>query len=336
MLTEMTEGDSRFTLTRIGHPHDHRERMIKDVHAGLTAESKSLPSIYFYDDHGSALFEEITRLPEYYLARAEAQILESYAGDIIATVHPDELVEIGAGYARKTQLLLTAIHEKEAGNVYVAIDVSEAALRHAGQNLTERFPWLHVRGYLGDFGTHLDSVPRHGRRLVAFLGSTIGNLDLAQRPNFFRSVASMLDEDDGFLLGIDLIKAESVLVAAYSDSAGVSSAFNKNVLTVLNRELDANFDLDTFDHVTQLNAATGCMEQSLRANRSIVARLEAIDLYVAVERGESIHTEWSCKFTRDQITGELARAGLGVADWWTDAEDQYALVLARRTSRPST
>ena len=332
----MTGDDLRFTLTRIGRLHDHRKQMIDDVYAGLTADHKSLPSVYFYDDHGSALFEEITLLPEYYLARAETQILEKYADDIIAAIHPDELVEIGAGYARKTQLLLTAIHEREAGNVYVAIDVSEAALRHAGENLTKAYPWLHVRGYLGDFGTHLDSVPRHGRRLVAFLGSTIGNLPLAQRPDFFRSVASMLDENDGFLLGIDLIKDESTLIAAYSDSAGMSSAFNKNVLTVLNRELDGDFDLDAFDHVTQLNAGTGCMEQSLRANRDVAARLEAINLGVSIASGESIHTEWSCKFTREQITDELAAAGLGATDWWTDVEERYALVLAHRTLFPPT
>ncbi len=330
----MTGDHSRFTLARIGQPHDHRKQMIDDVCKGLTTEHKSLPSIYFYDDHGSVLFEQITQLPEYYLARAEAQILERYAHDIIAAIHPDELVEIGAGYARKTQLLLTAIHEREAGNVYVAIDVSEAALRHAGKNLTEAYPWLQVRGYLGDFGTDLDSVPRHGRRLVAFLGSTIGNLSLAQRPDFFGSVASMLDEGDGFLLGIDLIKDESILVAAYSDPAGVSSAFNKNVLTVLNQELDANFDLDAFDHVTQLNRVTGCMEQSLRANRDLVARLEAIDLDVSIGSGESIHTEWSCKFTREQITNELAGAGLDVTDWWTDTEDRYALLIARPTLFP--
>ena len=331
----MTGDDSRFTLTRMGHPHDRREQMVNDVYAGLTARHKSLPSIYFYDDYGSALFEQITQLPEYYLARAEIQILEKYANDVITAVHPDELVEIGAGYARKTRLLLAAIHEREAGDVYVAIDVSEAALKHAGENLTETYPWLYVHGYLGDFGTHLDSVPRRGRRLVAFLGSTIGNLPLAQRPDFFRSVSSMLDKDDGFLLGIDLIKDEAILVAAYADSAGVSSAFNKNVLTVLNREFDGDFELDAFDHVTQLNSATGCMEQSLRANRGVAARLAAVDLDIRMEAGESIHTEWSCKFTRDQITNELASAGLGVADWWTDDEDRYALVLARRTLFPS-
>jgi L-histidine N-alpha-methyltransferase len=328
----MTGDKSRFSLTHIGHPRDRRQQMIADVCAGLTAENKSLPSIYFYDDHGSALFEEITRLPEYYLARAEAQILETHSNDIIATIHPDELVEIGAGYARKTQLLLTALHDREAGNVYVAIDVSESALSHAGENLTEIYPWLQVRGYVGDFGSDLASVPREGRRLVAFLGSTIGNLSLDQRPDFFHSVASMLTTDDGFLLGIDLIKDESILVAAYSDSAGVSSAFNKNVLTVLNRDFDGDLDLDAFVHVTQFNASTGCMEQSLRANRNVTALLGAIDLEVTLEAGESIHTEWSCKFTREQITEELAGAGLSVVDWWSDVENRYALVLARRTS----
>jgi L-histidine N-alpha-methyltransferase len=332
----MTGDESRFTLTRIGRPHDHRQQMIEDVRFGLTAENKALPSVYFYDDHGSELFEEITKLPEYYLTRAETEILETHSDDIIAAIHPDELIEIGAGYARKTRLLLAAIHEREAGNVYVAIDVSEAALRHAGEHLTEVYPWLEVRGYLGDFGSDLDAVPRHGRRLVAFLGSTIGNLSKEQRPGFFRSVASMLDDADGFLLGIDLIKDPSVLRAAYSDSAGVSAAFNKNVLTVLNRELDGDLDLDAFDHVTQLNTRTGCMEQSLRANRDLVARFNAIDLEIDMKHGESIHTEWSCKFTRDQITAELATAGLAVSDWWTDAESRFALVLARRSSVPST
>ncbi len=332
----MSNDESRFSLTRIGHPYDFRDQMIKDVREGLTAQPKSLPSIYFYDDHGSALFEEITQLPEYYLSRAEVEILEMYATDIIAAVHPDELVEIGAGYARKTQLLLTAIHEREAGNVYVPIDVSEAALRHAGRNLTSTYPWLRVRGYLGDFGSDLDVVPRHGRRLVAFLGSTIGNLSRDQRTGFFRSIASMLTEGDGFLLGVDLIKEEKRLVAAYDDSAGVSAAFNKNVLTVLNRELDGDFDLNAFDHQTRLVTPTGCMEQSLRANRDIDANLEAIHLRIHVSKGEAIHTEWSCKFTRPQLTQELALAGLAVSNWWTDSADQFALALAHRTLSPST
>ncbi|MFV1970209.1 MAG: L-histidine N(alpha)-methyltransferase [Acidimicrobiia bacterium] len=331
----MTGDMPRFKLTRLGQSHDYRERMIKDVSSGLTAEDKSLPSIYFYDDHGSALFEEITQLPEYYLTRAETEILEMYADEIIAAVQPDELVEIGAGYARKTCLLLTAIHEREAGDVYVAIDVSEAALQHAGDTLTRKYPWLDVHGYVGDFGSDLGEVPRQGRRLIAFLGSTIGNLHLQQRTGFLRAIASMLDDDDGFLLGIDLIKDEAILRAAYDDSAGVSAAFNKNILAVINRELDGSFDVDAFDHETRLNRESGCMEQYLRANREVHARLAAIDLDVYLEAGETIHTEWSCKFTREQIESELAAVGLRTTNWWTDDERRFALVLARRSSVPS-
>lgn len=330
----MSVDEPRFTLTRIGNPHDFREQMIKDVRNGLTAQNKSLPSIYFYDDYGSELFEEITRLPEYYLTRAETEILEIYAADIIAAICPDELVEIGAGYARKTRLLLTAIHDRQAGNVYVAIDVSESALQHAGRTLTAKYPWLSVRGYLGDFGSDLGEVPRHGRRLVAFLGSTIGNLAPEQRSGFLRAVASMLDDDDGFLLGIDLVKDEAIMIAAYSDSAGVSASFNKNILTVINRELDGDIDLDAFDHETRFDPETGCMEQSLRANRDLKVRLGAIDLDVGFVAGESMHTEWSCKFTRDQIETELLAAGLETTNWWTDTENRFALVLARRTSAP--
>jgi L-histidine N-alpha-methyltransferase len=322
--------NSRFSLTRIAGQHDVKERMIKDVHSGLTGEYKSLPSIYFYDDHGSALFEKITRLPGYYLARAETEILETYADDIIAAVHPDELVEIGAGYARKTRLLLSAIHQREAGNVYVAIDASEAALRHAGENLTETYPWLTVRGYLGDFGSDLQAVPRHGRRLVAFLGSTIGNLPPTGRSDLYRAVASMLSEEDGFLLGIDLIKDEAKLRAAYDDD--VSAAFNKNILTVLNRELGSDFDLDGFEHTTRLVAESGCMEQGLRASKAMQVRFAGTDLTVELQAGESIHTEWSCKFSREQVAEELHGAGLTISEWWTDSQSRFGLALARRTS----
>jgi len=332
----MTQNEPRFTLTRIGHPHDFRDQMIKDVRNGLASEDKSLPSIYFYDDRGSALFEEITLLPEYYLTRAETEILETYSNEIIAAVHPDELVEIGAGYARKTRLLLTAIHEREAGDVYVPIDVSEAALRHAGNTLTETYPWLHVRGYQGDFGSDLDAVPRHGRRLVAFLGSTVGNLPPHERPSFFRAIASMIDGDDGFLLGVDLIKDATTLCAAYDDEAGVSAAFNKNILAVLNRELDGDFDSDAFDHETRFDTEHGCMKQSLKANRDVRAHLAAIDFDVHVKADESIHTEWSCKFTRHQIESELGAAGLSTTNWWTDSENRFALALARRSSTSST
>lgn len=328
----MTVDKPRFTLNRIGHPQDFGDQMSKDVRSGLTEEHKSLPSIYFYDDHGSALFEEITQLPEYYLARVETEILESYAHDIIEAVQPNELVEIGAGYARKTCLLLAAIHESGTGGVYVAIDASEAALRHAGRNLTSRYPWLSVQGYLGDFLSGLDAVPRNGRRLLAFLGSTVGNLPTDRRPSFFRAIASMLDEEDAFLLGIDLIKDEATLRAAYDDDAGLSAAFNKNILTVINRELDGDIDIEAFEHETVFHPQSGCMEQSLRATREVKTRFDAIDLEVHLRRGESIHTEWSCKFTRAQVESELSDAGLDTTHWWTDSKESFALALAKRSS----
>ena len=332
----MIVDEQRFTLTRIGNEHDFRDQMKRDVRSGLSSEHKSLPSTYFYDDYGSALFEEITLLTEYYLTRAETEILEIFAPEIVAAIHPDELVEIGAGYARKTCLLLTAIHEREAGSLYVAIDVSEGALRHAGQNLTHEYPWLSVKGYLGDFGAVLSAVPRNGRRLVAFLGSTIGNLASTQRPGFFRAVASMLEEGDGFLLGVDLIKDEQTLRAAYDDAAGLSAAFNKNILTVINRELDGDIDIEAFEHRTVFHVDTGCMEQSLRARREVNARLNAIDLDVHFASGESIHTEWSCKFTREQVESEMSAAGLTMTHWWTDSEERFALALARLPLLSST
>lgn len=332
----MTGDETRFTLTRIGAPSDFRDQMKEDVRAGLTAPHKSLPSTYFYDDYGSALFAEITQLPEYYLTRAETEILEAHAHNIIAATQPEELVEIGAGYAQKTQVLLSAIHASNAGSTYVAIDVSESALLHAGQNLTSRYPWLTVKGYLADFGSDLASVPRNGRRLVAFLGSTLGNLAAEMRPGFFRAVASMLDGSDAFLLGVDLIKEESTLLAAYDDSAGLSAAFNKNILVVINRELGGDIDIDAFKHTTTFYAESGCMEQSLLALRDVSAHLHGIGLDVQFAQGESIHTEWSCKFTREQVESELSAAGLDATHWWTDSEKRFALTLARRSSLSAT
>ncbi|MEN8041143.1 MAG: L-histidine N(alpha)-methyltransferase, partial [Actinomycetota bacterium] len=197
------------------------------------------------------------------------------------------------------------------------------------------YPWLKVRGYLGDFGADLDAVPRHGRRLIAFLGSTIGNLAPHLRTGFYKAVTSMMDNEDGFLLGVDLIKDASVLSAAYDDATGISAQFNKNILTVINRELGGDFDLDDFEHETRLVNETGCMEQSLRASRSVAARLEAIDLDVYLESGETIHTEWSCKFTRTQVEAELGSAGLTLSEWWTDSKGRFGLALAKRTSAPA-
>jgi len=321
---------SRFTLERLSDPLDVRAQMIEDITVGLTAKNKSIPSIYFYDDHGSELFEEITTLPEYYLTRVETEILVSHADEIMELAQPDELMEIGAGFARKTRLLLAAMHKTGPGSRYAPIDVSDAALKHAGDALTGTYPWLTVNAYIGDFILDLHRVPHEGRRVVAFLGSTIGNLPPGERRAFLDEVATSLDQGDAFVLGVDLVKDEQTMVAAYSDSQGVSARFNKNVLTVINTNLGGNLPLDAFEHETRFNAELSCMEQSLRATRDVRASLDEIDLDVVIARGESIHTEFSCKFTTDSISAELTSAGLSVSSIYTDTLDRFAVVVASK------
>lgn len=321
----------RFTLERLSDAADFKAQMTRDVRRGLTADKKTIPSIYFYDDHGSELFEEITLLPEYYLTRAETEILETHAAEIMTSVQPDELMEIGAGFARKTRLLLSAMHDAGPGSRYVPIDVSDAALKHAGDALTTTYAWLTVDAYVGDFLLDLHRVPHQGRRVVAFLGSTIGNLPPDERGTFLKEVASSLNPGDVFLLGVDLVKNEQAMIDAYSDAQGISAQFNKNVLTVINRTLDGDLPLDAFEHETRFNEACSCMEQSLRANRDISASLKAIELHIEIADGESIHTEFSCKFTRESISRELTEAGLNVSSVLTDRLNQFALVVASKS-----
>ncbi|MFV2000465.1 MAG: L-histidine N(alpha)-methyltransferase [Acidimicrobiia bacterium] len=320
----------RFTLERLSEPSDFLAQMVKDVTRGLTGKNKSIPSIYFYDDHGSELFEQITTLPEYYLTRAETEILVTHAERIMNLTQPDELMEIGAGFARKTRLLLAAMHNTGEGRRYVPIDVSDAALKHAGDALTGAYPWLTVNAYVGDFMLDLHHVPHQGRRVVAFLGSTIGNLPPDQRHAFLDEVATSLNPGDAFLLGVDLVKDEQVMIDAYSDSQGISAQFNKNVITVVNRNLNGDLPLASFVHETRFNAELSCMEQSLRATRDITATLSAIDLDVEIAAGESIHTEFSCKFTEDSISREVTAAGLSVSSVLTDPRGRFALVFATK------
>ena len=320
----------RFTIERLSDPADFDAQLLRDVQFGLTSTPKTLPSIYFYDDHGSDLFERITELPEYYLTRLETEILEQHADELIAQFRPHELMEIGAGFARKTRILLSAMHRAGLGDAYVPIDVSDAALEHAGEALTDAYDWLTVRAYVGDFGTDLHRVPRGGNRIVAFLGSTLGNLAPPDRPAFLAEVAASVAEGDVFLLGVDLIKDEGTMVAAYNDSQGVSAAFNKNILAVINKTLGGNLPLDGFDHESTFFPDSGCMKQSLRANRDITATLQAAGITIGFTKGEAVHTEWSCKFTVDGISAELATSGLTVSDVLTDSNAHFALIVATK------
>ena len=329
-------------MTTIEHrlPADYRAASLRaDALAGLTATPKSLPPKWFYDAQGSALFEKITELPEYYPTRAERAILRAVAPEIAALTGAATLVELGSGSSEKTRLLLSALRDAGTLRGYVPVDVSESALAAAGDALTAEYPGLAVHAVVADFEKYLGVPPDQGKgttagddnggpRLVAFLGSTIGNMVPAERAVFLRRVRAQLRPGDAFLLGTDLVKDPAVLVAAYDDSAGVTAAFNKNVLAVLNAELGADFDLDAFDHVAVWDAGREWIEMRLRAASPQTVRVAGLDLTVRFAAGEEMRTEVSAKFRRSGVAAELAAAGFETRCWWTDDADQFGLSLA--------
>lgn len=303
--------------------------MRADVLRGLSATPKQLLPKYFYDARGSELFEEITRLAEYYPTRTERAILVANAGEIAALSGADTLVELGSGSSEKTRLLLDALAAAGHLRRYVPVDVSVAALEGALTELALDYPGLTLHGVVADFERHLEDLPSAGVRLVAFLGSTIGNLEPATRRDFLSSVRNRLGPDDTLLLGTDLVKDTGRLVAAYDDAAGVTAEFNRNVLHVLNRELGADFDPTAFEHVARWNAAEERMEMWLRSRTAQQVSLAGLDLVVSFAAGEEMRTETSAKFRLDGIRAELARAGLTAVGAWTDPDGDFALTLAR-------
>ena len=307
------------------------EALRADALSGLTAEPKSLPPKWFYDAQGSALFDKITELPEYYPTRAEREILRATAAGIANQTRARTLIELGSGSSDKTRLLLDALRAAGTLRCYVPVDVSEPALAAAGKALSAEYPGLDVRAVVSDFEERLgfpadDDAP--APRLVAFLGSTIGNLEPGQRAAFLARVRTQLRPGDFFLLGTDLVKDEATLVAAYDDASGVTADFNKNVLAVLNAELGANFDLDAFEHVAVWNASAEWIEMRLRSLAAQTVRLPAIGLTVDFGDGEEMRTEVSAKFRRAGVSAELAAAGFTMQSWWTDAEAQFGLSLS--------
>ncbi len=305
-----------------------RAALERDVREGLTKPQKTLPPVWFYDERGSALFDEITRLPEYYLTRAERAILGPHALDIVVAAKADTLVELGSGTSEKTRLLLDAMVANETLARFVPFDVSEETLRHAARDISEAYG-IDVCAVVGDFHHHLDAIPRGGRRLVAFLGSTIGNLDRAQRHRLLVDLDCNMDFDDRLLLGTDLVKPVERLLAAYDDDQGVTAAFNRNVLSVLNAELDADFDVDAFAHVAKWNKPERWIEMHLRASEPQAVTVGALGMHVEFEEGETLQTEISSKFTRGQVNDELWEAGFVVEETWTDPEREFLLTLAR-------
>ncbi|MDV3123989.1 L-histidine N(alpha)-methyltransferase [Mycobacterium sp. 21AC1] len=302
----------------------------RDVRDGLTQVPKMLPPKWFYDGVGSDLFDQITRLPEYYPTRTEAQILSQRAADIVAAAGADTLVELGSGTSEKTRMLLDAMRDGGLLRRFIPFDVDAGVLRAAGDAIGREYPGVEIEAVCGDFEEHLGEIPRVGKRLVVFLGSTIGNLTTGPRADFLTALAATLQPGDSLLLGTDLVKDAGRLVRAYDDSAGVTAEFNRNVLAVVNRELAADFDLDAFEHVAKWNDDEERIEMWLRARTPQQVRVAALGLDVSYAAGEEMLTEVSCKFRPAGVTAELAKAGLRQTHWWTDAAGDFGLSLAAK------
>ncbi|MGE7435454.1 L-histidine N(alpha)-methyltransferase [Kitasatospora sp. NPDC001175] len=322
-----------FDLTRL-LPADHFSSALRhDVRHGLTANPKWLPPKWFYDARGSELFEEITRLPEYYPTRAEREILIARSREIAAVTKARTLVELGSGSSEKTRLLLDALREVGSLRSYIPVDVSESALTSAGRALTGEYPEIAVHAIVSDFTRGLGLPPDGGPRLVAFLGGTVGNMPPAERAEFLATLRRELEPGDALLLGTDLVKEPAVLVAAYDDAAGVTAAFNRNVLSVVNRELSADFDPAAFEHVALWDPAAEWIEMRLRSRRSQTVKVEALSLPVHFAEGEELRTEISAKFRHARVADELTAAGFRLTEWWTDDQGRFGLSLAEPVGR---
>jgi L-histidine N-alpha-methyltransferase len=305
--------------------------MAADVRAGLTRPFKELSPRYFYDERGSQLFEDITELPEYYPTRCEREILETRSAEICEAANsPATLIELGSGSAQKTMVLLNAMLGAGCLETYCPVDISEEITRDTAERIAAEYDGIAVRGLVCDFELDLERIPVAAPRVIALLGGTIGNFEPQQRAGFLRRISNLLGPEDRFLLGTDLVKDRRTLEAAYNDSQGVTADFNKNVLSVLNRELDADFDLDAFEHVARWDPENLWIDIRLRSLTNQVVNVLALDMQAAFSAGEEMRTEISTKFARPGLEGIYAEAGLELTDWWTDSEGLYALSLARR------
>jgi len=305
--------------------------MAREVRDGLSATPKRLPSKLFYDEAGSALFEQITELPEYYLTRTESAIFEDYAGEILAAAGPAlTLVELGAGTATKTRILIEELLQRQARALFYPIDVSPAALATAVKQLGAQFPQLRVSPILADYTGGVPALSRiSGRKLVLYIGSSIGNFDIPEATCILRRICRALVAGDALLLGADMAKSPKILLPAYNDAAGVTARFNKNILARLNRELDADFDLEAFNHVALWNRRCSRMEIYLESTVRQLAFLGALDLDVQFEPGERIHTENSYKYTGEMIATILRETGFTLERTWTDPKRWFGVHLAR-------
>lgn len=312
------------------------DTMAEDVRQGLTSTPKMLPPKYFYDDLGSDLFERITELPEYYPMREEGKLLDAIAPEVMRWMRPAQIVELGSGSSTKTRSLLDAAVKEGSLRSYIPFDVSESIILEAGEVLQQRYPGLELHGVVGDFQRHLDKIPAtDGRRLVLFLGSTIGNMFAGPRVQLLTEIRKTLGPEDYLLLGTDLVKDVSIIEPAYDDSQGVTAAFNKNMLRVVNKELDADFDLDSYDHEAFFNHDEARIEMHLRPRTHQHVTLKKIDLEVDISPTETIWTECSHKFTEARVAEMLSAAGLQLQEWHAAPGNMFGLSLSCAKSVPS-
>jgi len=307
-----------------------RTTLEADVRAGLGATERSIPAKWLYDERGSVLFDEVTRLDEYYPFRAERAILHTRAADIATAADADTLVELGSGTSEKSRVLLDAMAANGQLRRYVPFDVSEEMLRSAAIEIAEAYPGIEVHGVVGDFDRHIPLTPVEGKGMIAFLGSTIGNFHPAQRSTFLTDVARALDAGGSFLVGTDLVKDPQRLWAAYNDSKGVTAEFNLNVLAMVNRELNADFDLSSFEHVAFWDDVNEWIDIRLRSLKDQTVFVRDLDLEVSLVEGEEIRTEISAKFRLEGIEAELDAVGLSLVEQWTDADGDFAMTLAAK------
>lgn len=333
MREQTTQGGSRLEIAVHLEGAGSASTLARDVRLGLTADPKRLPSKYFYDEEGSRLFDRICETPEYYQTRTELALLEAIALPLVSSLQPTEIVELGSGAARKTRTLLDAVERLGMGSRYIPFDVCEEMLRSSSEELLDHYPWLAVHGVVGDYDRHLDRIPDGQRRLIVFLGGTIGNFTEEEAAAFLSRVAATMGSGDRLLLGTDLVKDPSLLHAAYNDGDGVTAAFNKNILEVVNRELDANFPLRSFEHLAFYDEGRSQIEMHLRALRDVSVSVGKLRMFVRLHRGETIHTEISRKFTKESVGSLYRRSGLEMVSWHTPPNQWFGISVAKRAHR---
>jgi len=324
---DVEERHRRLSVEVLIDDADRLASLRAEARRGLTRRPKELPPKWFYDQRGSALFDAITGLPEYYLTRRERAILRAHAPEIAARKRAQTLIELGSGSSEKTRLLLSALDGLGTLRTFVPFDVCAPALEAAGRDLLGEYPNLDVRGVVGDFDRHVAAIPHQGRTLVAFLGSTLGNFNNEGRAALLGELRELLSPSGFFLVGTDLVKDRARLDAAYNDSRGITAAFNRNVLRVLNRDLDADFVESRFEHVAAFDPEQELVDIRLRSRVDQRVRVRALDLDVPFAAGEEMRTEISTKFRRDRFTAEMGAAGFSEHGWWTDRAGDFAVSL---------